>query len=455
MKLDSFIYATVLAASAAADAMVGTNIGGWMVLEPWITPTFFYRFLSKKHSEGVGMDCWTVCEALGPEEGNAMMRAHWDAWVTEDHIKQLAERDVEIVRLPIGDWSITPYGPYIGCMDGAAEKIDWFLDTAAKYGLKVLLDVHAVKDSQNGFDNSGKASDLVWTDENHFKHWSIENASWLGHFNAQEYRYDSINQENIDWSIQVVSDMMARWGNHPAVYAFEPVNEPWWASDFPALKGFYRRARNVVREANPDLVFVFHDAFTPRADTWNDLFEDDDIGNVAMDTHAYMAWWEHKNDIPMYCDDYRKVLTTDDILNVKYPVWVGEWALATDVCAMWLGGFNDSNTSYQFDCNWVDCPYTYLPEPFKFDMDREAAMLGPIGESDRSAIRYGKCPIDSTWFTSSNVQTLAECTREVFDEHYGAQFMWNFRNELEVKWSYLEAYNIGWLNFGKSRQFLN
>ena len=36
--------------------MVGTNIGGWMVLEPWITPSMFYRFLGKTHEEGVGMD---------------------------------------------------------------------------------------------------------------------------------------------------------------------------------------------------------------------------------------------------------------------------------------------------------------------------------------------------------------------------------------------------------------
>ena len=32
-------------ASAMGDAMIGTNIGGWMVLEPWITPSLFYRFL--------------------------------------------------------------------------------------------------------------------------------------------------------------------------------------------------------------------------------------------------------------------------------------------------------------------------------------------------------------------------------------------------------------------------
>jgi aryl-phospho-beta-D-glucosidase BglC (GH1 family) len=32
-------------------------------------------------------------------------------------------------------------------MDGAKEKIGWVLDTAAKYNIKVLIDVHAVKDS--------------------------------------------------------------------------------------------------------------------------------------------------------------------------------------------------------------------------------------------------------------------------------------------------------------------
>ena len=67
--------------------MTGTNIGGWQVLEPWITPSLFYRFLGKTHSEGVGMDSYTFCEALGAEYGNEVMRAHWDAWVTEDHIK--------------------------------------------------------------------------------------------------------------------------------------------------------------------------------------------------------------------------------------------------------------------------------------------------------------------------------------------------------------------------------
>ena len=55
-----------------------------------------------------------------------------------DDIKDLADRGVEMVRLPIGDWTLDPYGPYVGCMDGSAEKITWLYDTCAKYGIKVL-----------------------------------------------------------------------------------------------------------------------------------------------------------------------------------------------------------------------------------------------------------------------------------------------------------------------------
>jgi glucan 1,3-beta-glucosidase len=63
-----------------------------------------------------------------------------------------------MVRLPVGDWTLDPYGPYVGCMDGADEAIDWMFDTCARYNIKILLDVHAMKGSQNGFDNSGQTS---------------------------------------------------------------------------------------------------------------------------------------------------------------------------------------------------------------------------------------------------------------------------------------------------------
>ena len=73
------------------------------------------------------------------------------------------------------------------------------------------------------------------------------------------------------------------------------------------------------------------------------MFSDEDgWDNVVMDTHQYYAWYTRNEDIGTYCDAYGGTMA--NALDVKYDVWVGEWSLATDVCATWLGGFNDANT---------------------------------------------------------------------------------------------------------------
>ena len=236
------------------------------------------------------MDAYQLCTVLGPEEGNKLMRAHWDSWYTEDHIANLSTRGIDMVRLPIGDWTLNPYGPYVGCMDGAEDKIQWFYDTCAKYNISVLMDVHCMKDSQNGFDNSGMTSKVVWLNDTHFDHWDNAQANWMGYWNLTTQKYDHINFENLNWSLNNSEALLRRWGNHSAFGGFEPVNEPWWNSDIPVLKDFYRSVRSLVQRLAPQAYFVFHDSFIYNPDTWNDLFRDDDIEKVAIDHHLYQAW---------------------------------------------------------------------------------------------------------------------------------------------------------------------
>ena len=114
-------------------------------------------------------------------------------------------------------------------MDGAKEYIEWALDKFAEVGIKVLLDVHAVKGSQNGFDNSGKQTRLAWKDENHFTHWENQAAEWMGPWNGTGYDYIDFN--NLLWAQDTVMGLVNEWGNHPALYAIEPVNEPWEKTD--------------------------------------------------------------------------------------------------------------------------------------------------------------------------------------------------------------------------------
>jgi hypothetical protein len=90
----------------------GVNLGGWMVLEPWITPSLFYQFLGGDETN-TAFDTYTFCKVLGAEEANRQLRRHWETWVTEDIIKELASSDaVNSLRLPVGDYMYKPYGPY-------------------------------------------------------------------------------------------------------------------------------------------------------------------------------------------------------------------------------------------------------------------------------------------------------------------------------------------------------
>lgn len=342
------------------------------------------------------------------------MKAHWDSWITEDTIKDMADREVEVIRLPIGDWTLKPYDVYEGCMDGSEDKVQWFLDTCEKYGIKVLLDVHCLKGSQNGFDNSGQAQPLTWVDDYDFSHWENLSANWIGDWNQTSYSYDNINQDHIDWALDNVQKLMDRWGNHTAMYALEPVNEPWWNTPRDTLMDFYRDAKKIVHDSNPDTIFVFQNAFD-FSPSWNSLFDDDEIENVVMDAHLYQAWYERKDTIQEYCDLYFE--TALGAQNIKYDVWVGEWALATDTCAMWLGGFNDNNSDLVFECERVDCPVSYLSDDFAVDFDRTASELGPYGSNHRATVKEGKCTTDSSYFSEEDVAYLGSCAMDAWDQN--------------------------------------
>lgn len=440
----SIVLAALFAYTTCAKAITGTNIGGWLVLEPWITPSLFYQFLDGGMN-GTAMDSYRFCEVLGPVEGNAQMRAHLDTWYTEEHIKDLADRGVEMVRLPIGDWTLDPYGPYVGCMDGSADYIDWMYDTCAKYNISVLMDVHTAKGSQNGFDNGGIRNKVTWINDTHYSYDDI--AEWMGPWDMENGGYKYIDHDNIQRSFEVSAHLLQRWGNHSAFAAYEPVNEPWWATPKEPLFDFYRKVRALVRMYAPQAKFVFHDSFIYSAEYWNDLFDDDDHDDVVMDHHYYFAFTPGHDSIEEICNDAGSNAAYAN--EFKYDVWFGEWALATDNCAHWLNGFNDGNPNNDFTCATLECPKTYMPEPYNKDFDRDAEVLGPWCENaniSTTAIHKGQCFTDSLYFDQSEIQEFAKCTLESYNNHLEGQFLWTAHNEIEARWDYIRAWDMMWLN---------
>lgn len=67
------------------------------------------------------------------------------------------------MRIPVGYWSyVEPWGPFT---QGAAPYLDQAITLACETGLKIVIDLHGVPESQNGFDHSGqKLSNPGWGD---------------------------------------------------------------------------------------------------------------------------------------------------------------------------------------------------------------------------------------------------------------------------------------------------
>lgn len=106
--------------------------------------------------------------------------------------------------------------------------ITWFLDTAHKYNLKVMLDVHAVVGSQNGKASSGMTNRVTWTDSSHFMSSNQQYGEWMGAWDPVHNEYKHIDEDRVVWAIDTVRGIIDQWGTHPALVALEPVSAPWF-----------------------------------------------------------------------------------------------------------------------------------------------------------------------------------------------------------------------------------
>ncbi|KAL7547022.1 hypothetical protein ACHAWF_010338 [Thalassiosira exigua] len=466
----------------------GVNLGGWMVLEPWITPSLFYQFLGGDENS-VAMDHYSFCEVLGPEEGNKQLQRHWKTWVTEEIIKNLAGSGaVNSLRVPVGDFMFEPYGPYVGCTDGALDYVDTLLDWARSYGLSVLLDVHTQKDSQNGFDNSGQTLGFQWTsglstyprDLTTFQHWPIRSANWMGTFDPKSINYTDVNHDNIAHSLKVIEGLVERYGGHPAVLGVEPVNEPWELTPLHLLKRFYWDAYLIVKKKAPYWKFIMHDSFRFTPETWGGFMKG--CPDRALDTHIYQAWDDPASRLTFYngaCAAKKQIALMEREFG---PVVVGEWSLATDNCAMWLNGFNDNLPGFpRSPCKYIPCSEPYMgtdqpgtPVDVGKPIQASCSPSGPYG-TGMSGPSFGLCPVDRDWMTerynrgesgnewmssppeaprgrdgTDEVMTLlAHKKINAFSVIGHGFYFWNFRTDLyNPQWSYMLALERGWIPKG-------
>jgi aryl-phospho-beta-D-glucosidase BglC (GH1 family) len=104
-------------------------------------PSLFYQFLGGNETT-TAFDTYSFCEVLGPKEANKQLRRHWDTWVTEDIIQELADSGaVNSLRLPVGDFQYKAYGPYskYSSISHTIHQNVFFVSGSKEWSIDVLI----------------------------------------------------------------------------------------------------------------------------------------------------------------------------------------------------------------------------------------------------------------------------------------------------------------------------
>ncbi len=269
---------------ATPTPLKGVNLGGWLVLERWMTPTLFEG--TNAHDEHSFMKTPDAAEKL---------RSHRDTFITEKDFAWLQANGITAIRIPVGYWLLDGDAPYLA----GSAYLDWAFDMALKYSLKVVVDIHGLPGSQNGYDHSGKEGEARWFAEQHHRTKSLD---VLQRF-SERYK-----DRNVLWGLQLIN---------------EPRLDP---SRLFTLLGFYKQAYEILATTLPkECKIIVSDGFIPRTVS---VFLPRAMHRVVLDVHLYhmatplakffsLSWFFKKT---QRRSGFIKRLSR------KHPVIIGEWS---------------------------------------------------------------------------------------------------------------------------------
>ncbi|CCD24387.1 glycoside hydrolase family 5 protein NDAI_0D00730 [Naumovozyma dairenensis CBS 421] len=294
----------------------GVNIGGWLVLEPYITPSLFEAFRTNPYNDdGIPVDEYHYCQQLGYDEASNRLQQHWSSFYQESDFKDIASQGFNLVRIPIGYWAFKTLNddPYV---TGLQESyLDQAIQWARNNGLKVWVDLHGAAGSQNGFDNSGLRDTIQMLDDN-----------------------------NLAVTLDVIKYLLKKYSSNQftdTVIGVELINEPLGpAMDVDKLKNDYLKpCYDYLRnEVQGDQVIIIHDAFEAY-NYWDDfLTADGGAWGVTIDHHHYQVF--SPGELVRTMDERISVTCSwgTGILNEAHWSVAGEFSAALTDCAKWLNG---------------------------------------------------------------------------------------------------------------------
>ncbi|KZV87181.1 glycoside hydrolase family 5 protein [Exidia glandulosa HHB12029] len=261
----------------------GVNLGGWFVLEPWITPSVFQA--TGKDSI---IDEYTFGQQQDPDVALAALKTHWSTWIVEDDFAAISNAGLNHVRIPLGYWAVPQN-----------ESVAPYVSGAYPYFKTALHGQRGAATWANDPENVSRTVNII-------------------HYLAQDVG-DMIAV------VQLLNEVAAYTSN-----TFATTVRQYWQDGYAAVRD----------GAGPNVQVMIGDAFEG-VQAWAGFMQPPDFRGVLMDYHEYQifsvqelqrSWGDHIS----YACGLGPPLASFSSSNL----WtvVGEWSLAITDCTLWLNG---------------------------------------------------------------------------------------------------------------------
>lgn len=233
----------------------GVNLGGWFVMEKWMSPL----------DSGSLADTYSVMRVLNTRFGvaaqQALLKGYQQSWITASDLDNIKAAGFNTVRVPVWWGQFYPLDNVSnsGWRADAFDMLDWLVNACAQRGLYVVISMHGVVGGQSVKDTTGQVN---------------SNAYW-GNANNQG------NTAFMWWQIA------NHYKGNPTVAGYDLLNEPIGAPDAAAVYSAYDSLYAAVRSADPDHLIYIEGSFgnwnwgmlpSPSSHNWT---------NVAYEMHEY------------------------------------------------------------------------------------------------------------------------------------------------------------------------
>ena len=376
----------------------GVNLGGWLDLEPFITPSMF-NFPAVDNI----VDEWTLTEKLGTT-ASRVLEAHYSSFVTKQTFIDIQNAGLDHVRIPYPYWAVATYegDPYV-------PRIAWryllrAIEWARECGLRINLDLHSVPGSQNGWAHSGHQGSIDWL------------IGAEGALNGQR-SLDIHNQ---------LSQFFAqeRYKNVITIYGL--VNEPkMLVIPVQSVTDWSTQAVELVRKNGISQWITFGDGFLKLSE-WVDIFKGVDE-KLVMDTHQYQIFnvpelaLTHQNKIKTACEGWSQLMSTANNPSTGWgPTLDGEWSQADTDCTQYLNNIGVGS-------RWAGTLNTGDPTT---SVTTQSCVSPPCSCAEANA--------DPSTYSDSYKQFLqmyAEAQMYSFEKAWG-WFYWTWQTESATQWSW-------------------